>query len=166
MQLIKLPFFRALALSLVLYLSPISTAPVYTAEFTALGCPNTTSPIATATEQYNAISDFSQLLYIEHQAAQAFNTYIAKHLINHAPDVAGDGAALALSTVGPLIGSSAVTIEQVFVGEDRAVTFFKAVTPVGSLAVMELFRMSGTCFVEHWLVQAVVTNSSNPHPYF
>jgi hypothetical protein len=166
MSSIKATFLRGLLLSLVLYLSPISTAPVYTAEFTALGCPNTTSPIATVTQQLEALTDFAHLLYLEHRSAQAFSTYVAKNLINHAFDVSGDGAALALSTVGPLLASATCTLEQIFVGQDRGMTFFKAVSPQGTLAAMDMFRMSGTCLVEHWIVEMPVTNSSNPHPYF
>lgn len=151
-------------LSCVFYSS--TAAPVYTAEFIGLGCPATTSASATATQQYDALNDFATLLYLKKEAPTAFRTYVATHLINHAAEVPGDGAALALKTVEPLVAISAFVIEQLFVGEDRAVTYFKATTPMGVVAAIDMFRMSGTCFVEHWVIQNPVVNSTNPHPYF
>ncbi|MCJ1412853.1 hypothetical protein MMC19_006953 [Ptychographa xylographoides] len=157
----------ALALFLSLTMACAApTAPVYTSEFIALGCPNTTSAIATETQQLDAIKDFANTLYINKKPQIAFNKYVATDLINHAAEVPGDGAALALATVGPLIGASTITLEQIFVGQDRAVTFFKGATPIGSVAAIDMFRMSGTCLIEHWVLQEPVTNTTNPHPYF
>ncbi|MCJ1484136.1 hypothetical protein MMC06_004304, partial [Schaereria dolodes] len=147
----------ALALSLSSHLlllcclsPPVLASPVYTAEYTALGCPNSTTPIATETEQLDAITDFANTLYIQKQTTAAFDKYVATHLINHASEVPGDGAALALKTVGGLLAASTVTLEQIFVGQDRAVTFFKGTTSEGSVAAIDMFRMSGTCLIEHW----------------
>ncbi|MCJ1478057.1 hypothetical protein MMC13_006732 [Lambiella insularis] len=157
---------RGASALLLCALHSTTAAPVYTAEFIALGCPNSTSAIATATQQYDALEDFATLLYLKKEAPTAFGTYVATHLINHAASVPGDGAALALQTVGPLVSISAFVIEQLFVGQDRAVTYFKATTPMGVVAAIDMFRMSGTCLVEHWVIQNPVTNSTNPHPYF
>ncbi|MCJ1320629.1 hypothetical protein MMC15_005969 [Xylographa vitiligo] len=139
---------------------------VYTSEYITLGCPESTTPIATESQQYDALNDFATLLYLQKMPAKAFNTYVATHLINHAADVPGDGAAVALQTVGPLVSASAFVIEQLFIGQDRGVTYFKATTPVGTAAAIDMFRMSGTCLVEHWVIQNPVLNSTNPHPYF
>ncbi|MCJ1292724.1 hypothetical protein MMC34_004277 [Xylographa carneopallida] len=139
---------------------------VYTSEYIALGCPKSTTPIATVTQQYEALNNFATLLYLQKSPAKAFDTYVATHLINHAADVPGDGAATALQTVGPLVAASAFVIEQLFIAQDRGVTYFKATTPVGTVAAIDMFRMSGTCLIEHWVVQNPVLNSTNPHPYF
>ena len=144
--------------------SPAST---HSSEFQTLGCPNTTSPIATEYEQFVAANTFAQTLFVQKKVSQAFSTYVASDLINHAPDVPGDGAALAQSVVSGLISASQIEIQRVVVGQDIATTFFKAITPMGTAAAMEMFRMSGTCLVEHWVIQqAVQGNSSNPHAWF
>jgi len=139
---------------------------VYTSEYITLGCPESTTPIATETQQYDALNDFATLLYLQKMPTKAFNTYVATHPINHAADVPGDGAAVALQTVGPLVLASGFVIEQLFIGQGRGVTYFKATTPVGTAAAIDMFRMSGTCLVEHWVIQNPVLNSTNPHPYF
>ena len=139
---------------------------VYTSEYITLGCPASTTPTATEIQQYEALNNFATLLYLQKMPTKAFNTYVATHLINHAAEVPGDGAALALQTVGPLVSASAFVIEQLFVGQDRGVTYFKATTPIGTVAAIDMFRMSGTCLIEHWVIQNPVLNSTNPHPYF
>ncbi|MCJ1328213.1 hypothetical protein MMC10_004889 [Thelotrema lepadinum] len=142
------------------------TPPFHTSEFVTLGCPNTTVAVASSAEQFDAANNFAQMLFIQKKIPQAFSTYVATDLINHAPSVSGDGAALAQSTVGPLLSVAKIEIQFVTVGNDHATTFFKATTPGGVTAAMEVFRLSGTCLVEHWVVNQEVTNSSNPHAYF
>jgi len=154
-----------MVLSIILCVGTAAPA-VYTSEYTTLGCPTSTTPSATESQQHDALNDFATLLYLQKMPAKAFDTYVATHLINHAADVPGDGAAIALQTVGPLVSASAFVIEQLFVGQDRGVTYFKATTPMGTAAAIDMFRMSGTCLVEHWVIQNPVLNSTNPHPYF
>ncbi|MCJ1286313.1 hypothetical protein MMC26_005658 [Xylographa opegraphella] len=156
------------AVTVLSFLLGLGTAApaVYTSEYTTLGCPKSTTPIATETQQYEALSDFASLLYLQKMPTKAFNNYVATHLINHAADVPGDGAAVAIQTVGPLVAESAFVIEQLFVAQDRGVTYFKATTPMGTVAAIDMFRMSGTCLIEHWVIQNPVLNSTNPHPYF
>ena len=140
--------------------------PSNTTEYYALGCPNTTCPYATEAEQLEAAQNFAELLFVEKRISDAFNGYIAQDLINHAPDVPADGAAVAEQTVTGLLSVATIDIQFVHVGQGYSTTFFKATTPQGVAASMEVFRMDGTCLVEHWVVLQPVTNSSNPHPYF
>ena len=151
----------------ILSLLPFTfSLPFHSSEYTTLSCPNTTTPIATTDQQLAAIISFNTLLFLNKKSSQAFATYVATDLINHAPDVPGDGSKLAHDTISGLLAVSDITIEQVFVGQDHSFTYFKATTKNGTVAAMEVFRLSGTCLVEHWVSQMPVTNSSNPHPYF
>ena len=145
--------------------SPAAPAP-HNSEFVTLGCPRSTTPTATECEQRVAAQDFAQKLYIQKDTKGAFARYVARDLINHAPDIPGDGAATAEPRVAQILAPSKVEIQWVTLGQNLASTFFKATSPQGTVAAMDVFRMSGTCLVEHWVVQSVVTNSSNPHPYF
>ncbi|KAI4137282.1 MAG: hypothetical protein LQ340_008097, partial [Diploschistes diacapsis] len=122
--------------------------------------------VATEAEQFTAANAFAQTLFISKQISQAFSTYVASDLINHAYDVPGDGAAIAQAQVAGLVGAGQFELQWVNVGQNIATTFFKVTTPKGVGAAVEMFRMSGTCLVEHWVIQQAVTNSSNPHPFF
>lgn len=138
----------------------------HSSEFVTLGCPKTTKPFASVAEQLNAANDFAQQLFVKKQMSKAFNTYIATDLINHAYDVPCGGSAIAQSVLGETLSAAKFDIKWVNVGQDLATTFLKITTPMGVLASTETFRLSGTCFVEHWIIAQPVTNSSNPHAFF
>jgi predicted SnoaL-like aldol condensation-catalyzing enzyme len=157
----------ALSRAFALLFSFSHAAPaVYTAEYTALGCPPTTKPIATESDQYEVMVNFISLLYGDGKVTEAFTTYVAKNLIQHAAMVPGDGRDLAIQTVGPLLAASHINVKALIVGQDRSTTFFEGKSKTGSVAAVDIFRLSGTCLVEHWVLQQPVTNSSNPHPWF
>ena len=145
--------------------TPAATGPS-SSEFITLGCPKTTVPVADEALQFTTAKTFSQMLFVDKKISEAFSCFIARDLINHAPDVPGDGAALAQATIAPRLSSANIEIQYVTVGQDRMMTYFKATSPVGVLAAVDIFRMSGTCMVEHWVVTQPVANSSNPHPFF
>ena len=151
--------------SATLFASALSAA-VYTSEYTTLGCPASTMATATVTQQYEAMLDFTNLLYSEKRGATAMDKYVALHLINHASEVAGDGRQLAIDTVVPMLNAGTTIIHNVFVGQDMAATYFQGIMGNSSVAAYDQFRMSGTCLVEHWVIEAPITESSNPHPYF
>ena len=126
---------------------PPAASPTHESEFTMLGCPNTTSPIASEDEQFDAANDYADLLYVQKDIPGAFSKYVATDLINHAPLIPGDGAALAEYSVSSLVNAQ-IELQKVVFGQDIATTFFKSTTAIGVVAAMELFRMSGTCIVE------------------
>jgi hypothetical protein len=122
----------------------------YNTEWKTLGCPKTTKPYADEREQLAAVSGFANTLFVEQNATKAFNTWVAEDLINHAPDAAGDGRATAYALIGPRIEthSSIINIQKIFSGQSYGTIFFKAIAPqLGTGAIMEIFRLSGTCLV-------------------
>ena len=166
--------FADVALALPLFFLSFSaiarSAP--NSEYYSLGCPKSTKPHASHREQLNAITDYGNLLYLQKQIDQAENTYVATDFINHAPEVPGNGVALAIKTLKPMLNTSMIEIHNVFVGsnaagQDFSVTYFKGISSVQGVGVIaDIWRMIGTCLVEHWDVATGVTNSSNPLAYF
>jgi len=86
--------------------------------------------------------------------------------------VPGNGVALAIKTLKPMLATSTIEIHNVFVGSnatgsDFSVTYFKGTSAVqGVGAIADIWRMICTCLVEHWDVAMGVFNSSNPVAYF
>lgn len=140
-----------------------------------LHCPtNTTKPHTSQHEQLLALIAFGNLLYTEQKVAQAYNTYAAVDFINHAPEVPGDGTAIAIATQTPMLKGGSVQIQRQFVGVNLTntafgVTYFKGINPVRGVGVIaDIWRMQGTCLLEHWDVAEGVNfdDTMNPHPYF
>ena len=71
-----------------------------------------------------------------------------------------------------MLSTSTIDIKNVFVGSnatgsDFSVTYFKGISSVQGVGVIaDIWRMIGTCLVEHWDVAMGVQNSSNPAAYF
>ena len=152
--------------------STFVTAHGSNAEYKALGCPNGTRSWASERQQLAALTDFANLLFIQKAVDKAENTYVAANFINHAPEVPGDGRALAIATLKPMLNTSTIEIQRIFVGHNAngeafGVTYFKGISQVLGVGVIaDIWRMIGTCLVEHWVVAQGATNSSNPKAYF
>ena len=169
-------FSKIVAAALPLLLLPSAAVAGYAhhsnPEYYSLGCPKSTSPWASKEQQLQAITDYGNLLYLQKQIETAEYTYVATNFINHAPEVPGNGVALAIKTLTPMLGTSTIEIKNVFVGSnatgsDFSVTYFKGTSSVQGVGVIaDIWRMIGTCLVEHWDVAMGVQNSSNPVAYF
>lgn len=125
--------------------STFVTAHGSNAEYKALGCPTGTKPWASERQQLAALTDFANLLYIQKAVDKAENTYVAADFINHAPEVPGDGRALAIATLKPMLNTSTIEIQRIFVGRNAdgeafGVTYFKGISQVLGLV---LLRTSG-----------------------
>ena len=141
-------------------------------EYQSLGCPSSTRPYASKNQQLKAITDFADQLYIQKAVAKAENTYVAEHYINHAPEISGDGRAVAIAALTPRLNTSIIEFQRIFVGRDvngvsYATIHFKGNSQsLGVGAIAAIWRMIGTCLVEYWDVATGVKNSSNPKAYF
>ncbi|MCJ1289692.1 hypothetical protein MMC34_001225 [Xylographa carneopallida] len=149
--------------------------PRFSSEYYSLGCPqNTTFPYATQKQQLEVLIRYAQLLYVEQDVAQAYHTYAATNFINHAPEVPGDGTAIAIATQTAMLKGGSVQIQRQFTGYNLSgaafrVTYFKGISPVEGVGVIaDIWRMQGTCLLEHWDVAegASLNTTMNPHPYF
>ena len=120
-------------------------------EFYTLGCPNSTKPHASQHEQLIAVNDFANLLYLQKQIETAEYKYVAKNFINHAPEVPGNGIALAIQTLKQLLPTSTIEIQRIFVGKDIngksfSTTHFKGISSVQGVGdIADIWRLIGTC---------------------
>ena len=159
-------------LAVVLSASLSSATGYVPSEYKSIGCPSSTRPWASERQQIAAMTDFADLLYIQKDVDKAEYTYVAENFINHAPEVPGDGRALAIATLKPRLNTSTIDIKRIFVGHSAdgssyGVTYFAGNSQYLGLGVIaDIWRMIGTCLVEHWDVATGVENSTNPKAYF
>ncbi|MCJ1410621.1 hypothetical protein MMC19_004707 [Ptychographa xylographoides] len=144
------------------------------AEYYDKGCPSTTQPFATWLEQIDTLVSYAHYLYILQDVSTAYTTYAAENFTNHAPEVPGDGTAIVIEVQTPMLKGGSVQIQRQFVGYNASgtaygVTYFRGVSTYEGVGVIaDIWRMIGTCLVEHWDVAegATLNTTSNPHPYF
>ncbi|KAL8832838.1 MAG: hypothetical protein Q9191_000022 [Dirinaria sp. TL-2023a] len=164
------------ALPLASQASPFNTpwAP-HIQDYFTLGCPeNTTKPFASQHEQTKVLLAFATDVYVKHLLNQGYDTYAAKDFINHAPEISGNGTAIAIKTQGPMLAGGSVQLQRVFAGADEngvsyGTIHFKGISPVrGVGAIAGIWRLVGTCLVEYWdVAEGVALNeTSNPIAYF
>ena len=110
-------------------------------------------------------NDFINKLYVQKNATDAYLTYVSPDYINHSP-YAPQGRAAAIAFLSFLIPSVNRTIlHQIYQGDTGAVHLkVLSQTPI---ALVDLFRLNGTCVVEHWDVnQPLPANATNPIALF
>ena len=117
-----------------------STSPPY--------CP---SRPATRAQQHAIFTSFVKTLYGDKNVSAAFENYIAVNLIEHDPfDEQGRAANEAkLSHIIPFVPSTVLRK-----GFDDGIGFIHVrvdeVTEPQPIALADIYRMNGTCIVEHW----------------
>ncbi|PYI01462.1 hypothetical protein BO78DRAFT_401287 [Aspergillus sclerotiicarbonarius CBS 121057] len=145
-------------------------------EFTALGCPDTTKPEASPSEQLAAWDDFTTLMYTEKRITDAFNKYAAASYINHSPLVTMNGINETMGELSQIVPNVNSQLQHAFVGWDKdGTTFGTAHTKVSGgeamgisdSALVDIIRMVGTCLVEHYDVeQSIDGTAPNPIAFF
>ena len=117
--------------------------------------------------QRKIFDGFINALYIEKNVTNAFNTYIAEDLIEHDPfDAQGRAAnAAKLSNIIPFVPST--VLRHAF--ENNTGLIHVRVDEEGHrpIALADIYRMNGTCIVEHWdVTQETPANATNPIAMF
>ena len=141
-------------------------------EFYTLGCPSSTKPWASQREQLSVLTNFANLVFVQHNLDEGYNTYAAKHFINHAPEISDNGTAIAIATQGPMLKGGSTQLQRIFAGQAADGTsygtiHFRAVSlKLGVGDIAGIWRFVGTCLVEYWDVATGVYNSTNPIAYF
>ncbi|CAF9915576.1 MAG: hypothetical protein HETSPECPRED_002528 [Heterodermia speciosa] len=144
----------------------------HNSEYYTLGCPPTTKPFASQHEQLTVLTNFATEVFVQHNLDQGYNTYAAKNFINHAPEISGNGTAIAIATQGPMLKGGTTEIQRIFAGRDANGTsygtiHFKGISlKLGVGDIAGIWRFAGTCLVEYWDVATGVYNSTNPIAYF
>jgi predicted SnoaL-like aldol condensation-catalyzing enzyme len=88
--------------------------------------------------------------------------------VNHSPN-ATSGRENALSILVPTLSNRSLSISRTtwFSGQGYGVLHYMMGLNGTSNAVMDKFRLQGTCVVEHWdAMQAIFGNETNPIAFF
>lgn len=148
-------FLSSLALSAPAAAKPTPRAPTY--------CPP--SP-ASALEQRAIFASYVQTFYAEQDIAAAMNTFVANDLIQHNADIP-NGRAAQLEAVAPIYVENDFRLLNVLFDDGFGMIFNelrpKNVTADGDgiTTVVDIYRMEGSCLVEHWdVIQEVAANET------
>ena len=120
---------------------------------------------ASPAQQHAIFDDFINKLYIQKNATDAYLTYVSPDYINHSP-YAPQGRAVAIAFLSNLIPSVEREILHETFDKNIGMVYLKVLSqPL--LAIVDLFRLNGTCVMEHWDVnQALPANATNPIALF
>ena len=119
---------------------------------------------ATPSQQHAIFFDFINKLYVQQDPETAYLTYVNPDYINHSP-YSPQGRAVAIEFLKYLIPSVNRTIvHETF---DANIGFVHLSVSGGQTAVADVFRLNGTCVMEHWDVSQVKpANATNPLSLF
>jgi predicted SnoaL-like aldol condensation-catalyzing enzyme len=135
---------------------------------TVSATPNCPGREVTPEEQLSIFKSFVHLFYVAKDIPTAFQTHVAESYIQHNPgfksgrQIAQDG----LSKFVPMVN---FTVAKISLTDNTGWVLAKQVGPgkEGYNAVVDIFRMDGSCVVEHWdVIQARPANPVNPLALF
>ncbi|KAI4135224.1 MAG: hypothetical protein LQ347_000863 [Umbilicaria vellea] len=121
---------------------------------------------ASERQQRAIFNAFIEVLYIEKDAFKAFDTYVAANLTEHDPfDEQGrDANAAKLAAIIPY--ASFEVLRQSF-DNNIGLAHVRVNEDPEPIALADIYRMDGTCIVEHWdVTQARPANATNPIAMF
>jgi predicted SnoaL-like aldol condensation-catalyzing enzyme len=121
---------------------------------------------ANAEYQKDIFFDFINVLYTEKNATKAFDTYVAVDLIEHDPFDAQGRAANAAKLSGIIPYANFEVLRQNF-DSNIGLIHVRVNENPEPIALADIYRMNGTCIVEHWdVTQARPANATNPIAMF
>ena len=116
------------------------------------------------------VEDFANIFYDKKNVREAFMKYVTEDYIQHNPGLP-DGREAAIEMLEPKFSSplSTFSVKRILVDGDLAAIHLHGKMspdhPGG--AVVDIFRIKDKKIVEHWdVLQAIPTESVNPHPMF
>lgn len=121
---------------------------------------------ASERQQRAIFNAFIEVLYVEKNATKAFDTYVAVNLTEHDPfDEQGRAAnAAKLDAIIPY--ASFEVLRQSF-DNNIGLAHVRVNEDPEPIALADIYRMDGTCIVEHWdVTQARPANATNPIAMF
>ncbi|KAJ5612666.1 hypothetical protein N7510_005860 [Penicillium lagena] len=116
--------------------------------------------------QSQIFAKFIDILYGEKNVSKAFEGYVDLKIIEHDPDDPQDRAAI-IERLNHIIPYANTTILFSSFGDDIGLVYLKVEDNPEPLALADIYRMDGTCIVEHWDVQqSRPANTTNPLAMF
>jgi predicted SnoaL-like aldol condensation-catalyzing enzyme len=121
---------------------------------------------ATEEHQRKIFARFVETLYEERNVAEAFSTYVDPDLIEHDPyDQNRDDVVAKLSHIIP--GATFTVVHSTFESDTGFVHLRLGEDGAPPVALADIYRMDGTCIVEHWeVIQTRPDNYTNPIAMF
>jgi predicted SnoaL-like aldol condensation-catalyzing enzyme len=122
-------------------------------------------------EQLTIFKDFVKLFYITKDIPTAFQSHVAESYIQHNPNFQS-GRQVAQDGLAKYIPPLNVTVAKIALSDSTGWVFAKQVTKAQEgtglyTVVVDVFRMEGSCVVEHWdVVQSKPAGASNPLAMF
>lgn len=109
---------------------------------------------------------FLEALYGEKNASKAFETYVDPNIIEHDPDDTQDRDAI-VARLSQIIPFANITILASSFNNNTGLAHLKVNEDPEPAALADIYRMEGTCIVEHWdVIQYRPANSTNPIAMF
>ncbi len=131
-----------------------------------LGRPYCPGYEASESLQRHLFAEFTKTLYGEKNVSKAFETYVSSNIIEHDPDDTQDRDAI-IARLSQIIPFAEVTILRSSFGNNTGLIHLKVDEDPEPVSLADIYRMDGTCIVEHWdITQARPTNSTNPIAMF
>lgn len=116
--------------------------------------------------QGEIFSDFLETLYGEKNVSKAFETYVDLNIIEHDPDDPQDRDAI-VARLSQIIPFANLTILVSSFNNNIGLAYVRVDEDPEPAALADIYRMEGTCIVEHWdVMQFRPENSTNPIAMF
>ena len=116
--------------------------------------------------QRHLFTQFTETLYVEKNITKAFEVYVSPNVIEHDPEDAQDRDDI-VARLSHIIPFANFTILRSSFGDNVGLVLLKVEQNPEPLALADIYRMDGTCIVEHWdITQARPANSTNPIAMF
>lgn len=109
---------------------------------------------ASPQEQEKIFYAFANEFYVQKNISEAFDNYVWVDYIQHNPSIGqGRDAAIAALSKNPRVNTTIV--HQAFVHNIGFVHHYEFASP--PIKIVDVYRMNGSCIVEHWDVIASLT---------
>lgn len=160
----RLPIILSTLVSLPLILaSPYHYNTDRTYTNTAPYCP---SRPANEARQRQIFNDFKEALYTQKNGTKAFETYVDINLIEHDP-FDGQGRASNEAHINGIIPFADFEVLRWSFNNNTGFIHLKVNEKPEPAALADIYRMNGTCIVEHWdIAQYRPANATNPIAMF
>jgi predicted SnoaL-like aldol condensation-catalyzing enzyme len=152
-------------LTVFLTTAAIAIGTVFAAE------PNCPGRQVSPAEQLSIFKNFVKLFYVTKDIPAAFQNHVAESYIQHNPSFKS-GRQIAQDGLSKYIPPLNITVAKISLSDNTGWVLAKQMTEAQEgtgqyTVVVDVFRMDGSCVVEHWdVVQAKPATASNPLAMF
>lgn len=139
--------------------------------YVSAATPNCPARQVSPAEQLAIFKDFVKLFYVTKDIPTAFQSHVAESYIQHNPSFKS-GRQIAQDGLTKYIPPLNITVAKISLSDNTGWVLAKQVTKAQEgtgmyTVVVDIFRMDGSCVVEHWdVVQPKPTGASNPLAMF